>query len=222
MTVLVLLCVAALAGLPGPFDSDPVDRTQLRLSGAPAPTCSVPLQGAVQLRSSPHHRLADPLRSWGTRWLVETVTEATRQARYRMPKADPIFIGDLSRKHGGPLYGHRQHRAGRDADIGLYRLGQKQPVHGFERVWPSQLDVEATWTLIEALLSSGRVEAILLDQRHIDRIVDWLRAEERLSEDAIATTFPPPRTPRLWERTGIVRSARNHTDHLHVRVRCEP
>jgi hypothetical protein len=118
------------------------------------------------------------------------------------------------------MYGHRQHREGRDADIGLYRKGRVQPRYGFERVWPSQLDEETTWALIEALLSSGRVKAILLDVGLIEHLKSWLRETGTLSEPEIVRIFPDPRDTRLWARVGIVRGARNHADHLHVEVTC--
>lgn len=215
-----LLVTVALAGLPGPHDDDPVDRTQLRLRTASAPRCKAPLTHPAQVRDTPHLHRANPSRSWGTPWLAELIEAAARQVRYRHPDADPLFVGDLSHKWGGPMYGHRQHRDGRDADIGLYSADRRQPEHGFERVWPSQLDEETTWALLDALLSSGRIKAILLDQGLINRLVTWLRETETLSEAEIAEIFPRPGAPRLWERSGIVRGARNHADHLHVQVTC--
>ena len=214
-----LLVSFALAGLPGPHDDDPVDRARLRLGPAPMPRCAA-LEHPAQVRDTPHLRRANPSRSWGTPWLTELVEQAARQVQYRYPDADPLFVGDLSHAWGGPMYGHRQHRQGRDADIGLYRKGRVQTRYGFERVWPSQLDEETTWALIDALLSSGRVKAILLDVGLIEQLKTWLRETGTLAESQIERVFPDPRAPRLWARTGIIRGARNHADHLHVEVMC--
>lgn len=220
MSAFLLSIAIAIAGLPGPFDEAPVDRTQLRLGVLPAPMCDAPMAYPAQLRDTRHLHRANPSRSYGTPWLTQLVEATARQVRYRHPDADPLFVGDLSHKWGGPMYGHRQHRDGRDADIGLYSTGRTQPEHGFARVWPSKLDSETTWALISALLSSGRVKVILLDQGLIDTLVDWLRESDTLTEAEIDTIFPAPKTPGLWQREGIVRGARNHADHLHVQVTC--
>lgn len=115
---------------------------------------------------------------------------------------------------------HRYHSDGRSVDIGLFVDG-RQPMGGFVPVSPRALDLERQWTLIEGFLVTGMVEHVLIDQAHVDALVDWLRETGRLSEDEIARTFPSADAPNLWARQGIVRAANRHRDHMHVRFRCE-
>lgn len=160
----------------------------------------------------------DPVRSWGTPYAVEAVMAAAEQVQLERPQADPMIIGDLSLQSGGMLSGHRNHREGLDADISLYfGDGQQEP---FMDVPPSKLDVATTWTLIEALLDTGRVDYILLDPGLISRIRDWLRAHKTLTPEELSAVFPAEGSPRAWESTGIVRGAANHRNHLHVHFLC--
>jgi penicillin-insensitive murein DD-endopeptidase len=221
VTLLLLGVALAQAGMLGPFEDEVVDRTQLRLEAVDAPLCEAPLEQPVQLPPVDGHlHIFDPDRAWGTPYLIDLLHAVTRQVSYHLPDADPVFIGDISRRAGGPLYGHRDHRTGRDADIGLFFDEGFQPLFGFEAIASSELDLQANWVLIRELLASDRVEVILLDLRHIDALTSWLRAHALLTEAEIAETFPPFNAPGLSQRTGIVRAARNHHDHMHVRVRC--
>ena len=167
-------------------------------------------------------RRFDPARSWGTVPMVDLLLHATGTIAARYPHADPVLIGDLSRARGGALPPHRWHHDGRSADVGLFRHGGRQPRVGFERVWPSQLDVERTWALIEAMLATGYVEHILLDEGLIRRLKAYVREEGLLTPEQIRATFPAKGTPKMWRMRGILRHAPHHGDHMHVRVACEP
>jgi penicillin-insensitive murein endopeptidase len=216
-------CGLALSAPQGPWDPDPSDRAALRLEALDAPGCEEPLSVSVQLDAAhDHYRVSDPARAWGTPYLVNLLEAAARRVRYRHPEADPLLFGDLSWRRGGHLPGHVSHDTGRDADVGLYfHQGRQATPGGFRSVSPRELDAPTTWTLIEALLESDRVDLILLDQRLIQRLTQHLRDDLGWSPEAIAEVFPPPGAPRLWERTGYVRGDAAHHDHLHVRVRCE-
>lgn len=212
------LLAAAFAGPLGPWEGGTADTG---IDAAPACDEQYPF-ALVELPDRPAlYRRWNPERSYGTAAMVDVLVQATGKVALAYPEADPVFVGDLSTRRGGPLPPHRYHADGRSADVGLFAAGGRQPRAGFEPVWGAQLDLERTWALIEALLETGRVEHILLDQAHIRRLVEWLRSEERLSEAEIAAVFPPLDTPRLWALDGIVRHAPRHVDHLHVRLRCE-
>jgi murein endopeptidase len=211
-----LALASAYAGMHGPFEPEAALEADV-----PVTACSDQYPYAlVQLPDRPSlYRRSDPTRSWATPELVELIVEASAQVALDYPDSDPLTVGDLSMEHGGPFPPHRYHSDGRSADLGLFIDG-RQPRNGFVDTLPSQLDVERQWVLIEAFLSTGRVEHILLDQALIDRLVGWLRATERLSEAELARIFPAADADRLWARTGIVRSAARHRDHMHVRLRC--
>jgi hypothetical protein len=201
----------------GPFETDaPLEED------VPTTACSEQYPYAlVQLPDRPSlYRRWDPRRSWATPELAELIVEATAQVALDFPDSDPVFVGDISVEKGGPLPPHRYHSDGRSVDLGLFVNG-RQPPNGFVEVAPADLDVERQWALIEAFLATGRVEHILIDQAHVNRLVSWLRETGRLSEAEIARVFPPPDADRLWAMTGIVRSAARHRDHMHVRLRCE-
>lgn len=214
-----MLLTTALAGPHGPHADDLASPRDTGMQVSPCDD-HWPFD-LVQVPDEPDLvQLFNPYRSWGSPTMVDTVVFAAGRVAARHPEADPLFVGDLSTPRGGALPPHRWHHDGRSADLGLFRVGGDQPAHGFERLWPSQLDVPRTWTLIEALLETGTVEHILLDQGHIDRLKAYVRDEGLMSEARIAGTFPPARGRDLWRQRGIVRHAPRHGDHLHLRVVC--
>jgi len=62
----------------------------------------------------------DPSRSWGTAKLVEVMAQVSERLAFELPHAQPLLIGDVSRRGGGALFGHVTHHMGIDADIGLF------------------------------------------------------------------------------------------------------
>lgn len=229
------LTAAAIAGPLGPFDggttdTGPYDPASLlagfrpRFALAETEDCSAtwPFELA-ELPDMPElYRRSDRSRTFGSEALLEVLVDATARVAAAWPDADPVLVGDLSLSQGGPFPPHKMHDTGRSADLGLFTNDGVQPAPGgFLPVAPEHLDLPRTWTLLEALLATGRVRFLLLDQAHIDRIVAWLRAEGWLAEDEIAQVFPDPSTPGLWAYEGIVRHAPDHRDHVHVELSCD-
>lgn len=159
---------------------------------------------------------AQPNNSWGTRLMIDTIVGAARHMRWLYPDASPITVGDISSRRGGPLSGHMTHRAGIDIDIGVYSKGARQNPRGFDSPG-ADFDTEANWALISALLDTGNVDWILLDQSHIRRLRAYVLTNGLLTEAEAEAIFP---TANHWEYTGFVRHAPNHADHLHIRVLC--
>jgi murein endopeptidase len=179
------------------------------------------LAEGVQLPELPffYNRIA-PDNTWGTPALVDLVVEAGRHMSVAAPGASPFTVGDLSRKGGGYNAGHRSHRGGVDADIGLYALGGVQRPNQFTTLAPSQLDLPTTWELIRFLLDSGRVDYILLDRSLIAALSKWTVAQGILSQQEASALFLLSPQGDDWSRTGVVRHAPGHRHHLHVRVLC--
>jgi murein endopeptidase len=163
----------------------------------------------------------DAKRAWGTPLLVGTLLSVSERLAWDHPHWDPITIGDMSRRGGGPLFGHKTHDLGIDADLGLFVDGGRQQ-DGFLDVRPDDLDVAATWTLVNALLDTGNVQFILLDQRHIDRLRSYALDELGLDSLEVDAILVPPSTRLGWAQRGVVRHAPNHRSHLHVRVTPPP
>ncbi len=179
------------------------------------------LHGGEQLPELPYFysRIA-PGSSYGSTTMIDLLVDAGRHMSWAMPKASPFAVGDISRPAGGPLSGHRSHRGGIDADVGIYKTGGFQAQRQFVGVAPSELDIAATWELMRFMLDSGKVEFILLDRAHIATIKAWTLKQGLLSEDDVARIFPVEGSRDSWLRTGIVRHAPHHGDHMHVRVLC--
>ncbi|MEQ1569178.1 MAG: penicillin-insensitive murein endopeptidase [Myxococcota bacterium] len=174
----------------------------------------------VQLPARPGlYQRNDPARSWGTAALIDAIQGATARVALAFPDADPVFVGDLSTRRGGPLPPHRTHDDGRSVDVGLYFADGEQPLTGFVPADPDTLDAARTWTLIDGFLSTGRVRHILLDQDLTLR--DYLLDDDLLTVDEVERIFPSGPASRRFAAHGIVRPAPNHRDHLHVRFRCE-
>ena len=67
----------------------------------------------------------DPQRSYGSWLLVHTLTAVSERLAWELPHADPLMVGDISRRGGGRMHGHKTHDKGVDADIGLYMRGAR-------------------------------------------------------------------------------------------------
>ena len=197
--------------LPAPMDS-----AEQRLGTCPKSH----LSNGVQLPAAPDlYKRWHPDKAWARAEMVEAITRVSEEMAWLMPEADPIVIGDISTRYGGVLEGHKSHRAGVDADVGLYWGNGRMHKGGFRDVSASELDLEANWLLIRSLLDTGLVERILLDQRLINALRAYTIASGELTEDEAERIFPLGYT-RMWTHTGVVHHAPNHKEHLHLRVLC--
>ena len=127
----------------------------------------------------------------------------------------PFFVPIRMPRRGG------SHRGGLDADVGIYRTGGWQSQAGFTTLNVSNFDLEANWALISTFLDTGKIDMILLDQGHINRLKAYTLRTGLLDEEEITRIFPDPGSRESWASTGIVRHVSGHTDHLHVRVLCD-
>jgi hypothetical protein len=160
----------------------------------------------------------DPKRSWATSYVIETLEVVAERVAFELPLADPLLIGDMSRRGGGRLDGHISHDKGIDVDIGLFMDDGRQPLGGFVDLRPSQLDVKSTWILVRTMLDTGQVQFILLDQGLIDRLKSYAINEVGLDRAEAEAIFPPRESKPAWSEKGVVRHAPNHKSHLHVRL----
>lgn len=160
----------------------------------------------------------DARRSYGSWLLVQTLTDVSERLAWELPHADPLMVGDISRRGGGAMPGHKTHDKGIDADIGLYMRGGRQPLGGFLEIRPRELDVASTWVTIRALLDTGNVQHILLDQDHIERLRSYLVHEVGMEEAEVDAIFTKPGERPDWQARGVVTHAPNHRSHLHVRI----
>ena len=210
----------AAAQAPGPWVDDGADTgglaTEVR---QPRPCPHWVLRDGVELPELPelYHRMR-PARAWGTPELVDLLIDTAAQVAFEKPDADRIVIGDLSTKRGGTLSGHRSHKGGIDADLGLFFYDGRQHKYGFLEPVTAAFDLETNWIVIRTMLESGLVERIFLDQRYLRPLRRHaVQVGDLTPEEARQLIIVDPK--ERW-RTGTVRHAAGHRDHLHVRIRC--
>ena len=207
------------AGLLEDTNSSPL----ARFGRTPADLCSTQvLRNGVQMPEQPElYHIRNPVEAWGTPEMIEAIVVASEEMAWLLPGADPLLIGDISLRSGGPLAPHRSHRSGIDADIGIFTTGAKQPVSvGFATITPANIDYETNWLFWSELLDTGLVERILLDQSLIDATRNWAISSGTLSEKEAHDIFPEHGDPNLWRKRGVFQHFPGHRDHIHLRVLC--
>lgn len=156
-------------------------------------------------------------RSYATRQTVTTLAVALAEWHERFPDANPVKLGELSKRSGGRVRPHKSHRTGRDVDIGYVML-EPDEGHRFVAVTDDNLDARATWGLVSQLLASGSVESIFMANTVQEQLVPY--AAETLDEAeqrAVFSILEPD--PRGKKKTAI-KAVRGHDDHMHVRFEC--
>ena len=156
-------------------------------------------------------------RSYATRQTVRTLALALAEWHERFPDANPVKLGELSKRGGGRVRPHKSHRTGRDVDIGYVML-EPDEGHRFVGATADSLDAQATWGLVSRLLASGAVESIFMANSVQEQLIPY--AAEAMGEAELRATFsilePNPRA----KKKAAVKAVRGHDDHMHVRFQC--
>lgn len=179
------------------------------------------LDGGKKLEPKKSLRLVGGHR-WGVPSLVGMLERSAAEVAKRFP-GSVLSVGDLSRKGGGDVDGHRSHESGRDADVGFYLRKGKKPWLGPRF---SAIDVEGNvvgqpairfddarnWALVQAWLSDrdANVLQIFVAQHVKVRLLAEARrvgAPAIIQNRAAFTLIQPSR--------GLP-----HDNHFHVRVAC--
>ncbi len=163
-----------------------------------------------------------PHRAWAANHTVFQVRRAIMAVRARFPGIHDLAIGDLSSRDGGPLPGHRSHQSGRDVDLGLYyRKRPKGYPKSFIAPSASNLDLPATWVLVETLAATASspagVEYMFLNYDLQKRLYKWAE-KEGVSKRKLRRIFQYPRGE--YSASGIIRHEPGHNAHIHVRFKC--
>jgi penicillin-insensitive murein endopeptidase len=221
----------ALLGLGCSHTPSPLAPNLLGAVGAPAH--GVLSAGAELPMSGPGFRWYNPMgHHYGLPRLIKAVELAAAEVAREEPGGAPLMVGDLSKRTGGQINGHRSHRTGRDVDLLFYvetPAGEPVKNPGFvkfgsdglafvppDRGGPGyvRLDVEREWALIRTLL--------LLPEAN----VQWLFISAPL--EAIITEYARARgeDPELvWHAESVMLQPADslpHDDHLHLRTACTP
>jgi penicillin-insensitive murein endopeptidase len=135
-----------------------------------------------------------------------------------------LFVGDLSRREGGPVSGHRSHQSGRDADVGFYikdLRGKSVVSHEYiafdadgasKDGSPFVFDDERNWLLVESWARDRRsgLSHIFVSDPLRDRLLRFARSRPRHARyvpEALALLKQPEH-------------GEPHDDHFHVRISC--
>jgi murein endopeptidase len=158
---------------------------------------------AVQMPQDPAWIVERPNLAYATRETVDALAQVFRSVHRRFPDSAPARLSHVGAKDGGYLRPHRSHQSGRDADIGLFYRGDRIPPRGTAR--EKFMDPARNWALLRALITETDVQLILVDRR-IQVVLQ--RYALAIGEDArwVGQIF-----------TRIVKHARSHRDHFHVR-----
>lgn len=180
------------------------------------PTTDGQLIDACRIPSSGPGYIAVSGNAFGTDNTVALLQSAAAVVGRSFPQSPVVVIGALSAENGGFLKPHKSHQSGRDVDIAYLRTTPVQP-RRFELTDSSNLDVERTWTFLEALLSTGEVGLVFMDYE-IQAILYEALLDNGWTEKGLLPLFQYPAgagVPR-----GVIRHAVGHADHFHVRFRC--
>lgn len=166
------------------------------------------LMNGVQMPPGERWVLVDPDHAFGTRETVDNLERCIDKVNQQFPGSPKLHIGHISGKHGGHLWPHVSHQAGRDADVGYYYTGEGR---WYATARADNLDRARTWALVRAFVTDTDVDLII-----IDRSVQYLLKQYALSvgEDRawLDQLFGRPEGVRP-----IIIHAKGHATHIHVR-----
>ncbi|MCB1152011.1 penicillin-insensitive murein endopeptidase [bacterium] len=199
------------------LDPDTIDLTGQDLTKVPCLSVGAASRGrlvnGVYLTESPGIRPRANGNNWGTPETIAALRYAVAKVHQQYPGAHELVIGDITAEHGGRLKTHRSHQAGRDADIGYYYKGIGQP-QTFLTANRRNLDVPRTWALLEGVMEDNKAEYIFIDIS-IQRILyDYVKYTKKAPASYLDKVFQyNSKNPRA----AIIRHARGHANHIHVR-----
>lgn len=165
--------------------------------------------GVPLINDGVRFQLEEPENSFGTAETVAGLIAAVDEVHRLFPNTRPLSVGHISRAGGGWLRPHKSHQNGRDVDIGFYYSDDSR---WYRVATPDNLDVARTWALVSAMERSAGLEYVFVDRT----LHETLRHHaESIGEprEFIEYMFDGP----MPERGPIIRHARGHLTHLHVR-----
>ena len=188
------------------------------------------LRRGVLLEESQTLRYAGEYRDggnfYGTSELVNLLQRAAAQVARRLPGAR-LSVGELSRRNGGLISGHRSHQNGRDVDIAFYMRDAHE--HAFEPfgfanfdrnghgLVPNEslsFDDARNWELVSRLVSDA------------DARVQYIFVAETLKQRLLRTARRRHASRRIVDRAEAVMvqpaHGHPHRNHFHVRIYCPP
>ncbi len=176
------------------------------------------LYNGVAIESGPGVRVRTPSRSYGTQRTVNLLEAAGADVKARWPDSPDMFVGNLSAKHGGRIKPHKSHQSGRDVDIAFYHRGNVEMTE-FRNMTAETFDAVKNWHVYKTLIDSGEIEYIFVDYKLQQPLYEYAISLGYTAEE-LEPILQYPHGPNV--RTGLIRHARGHLNHAHIRFKCGP
>ena len=200
------------------IDPDSIDLTGKDLSKLPCLSVGAAARGrlinGVELESFPGLRARNHNYNWGTPELIAGLHYGVARVRQKYPNSADLVSGDVSRKTGGRLKRHKSHQSGRDIDIGYYFKGNVQQQYLVDAT-TKNIDAEKTWAFIEALLDGNKIQYIFVEYGLQRPLYNYVKYKKKAPKGYLDRVFQYPRGRQT--RLGIIRHARGHRNHMHIR-----
>lgn len=164
------------------------------------------LKRGVRLPPSEDYEIQLESEAYGSSTTVWHLRRGLAEFRRASGYRGLLRVGSISQEGGRKLRGHASHQSGRDVDVRL-PIMEGAPEHG--QLYASQVDWHATWALVDALVRTGGVQRVFLEQRYHRNL---LQAARRLGADA----------ERIEHVMSYLLHAKGHRSHLHIRFVCAP
>ncbi|AGC43972.1 LysM domain-containing protein [Myxococcus stipitatus DSM 14675] len=162
------------------------------------------LVNGVQFPKGDDWIVVSPEIAWGTQESIDYMVAAIKEVRARYPFAPLLRVNGISNKDGGHKRPHKSHQNGRDVDVGFY-YPTVDPIRERER--EKYINVPLNWALVRAVVTKTDIQLILVDKR----------VQKVLYDYALSVGEDKAWLDSLFSPVGIIRHARRHRDHFHMR-----
>jgi murein endopeptidase/LysM repeat protein len=173
------------------------------------------LVGSIQLPENDKlYSIRKPEEAYGSSHTLAHLQSAIAEFRRVTGYDRELIIGAISKKGGGRISPHSSHQSGRDVDI---RMPAKKGVKSKDMNEASDIDWNATWGLISALVATGEVQYIFLSHSRQKYLYEAAKKAGAKKADLDRIIQYPNKAKT---NNGIVRHAKGHDVHIHVRFTC--
>ena len=175
------------------------------------------LTHGIELKPGKGYKIQRQKRSYGTALTVGTLMDAFDAFMDKYPSDPGFVVGDLSAEGGGYLSPHLSHQSGRDVDISYIAKNASKAM--FQKMNADNFDAERNWYFIDYLLRTKKLVYIFVDYE-LQKLLYAQALKRGYTEESLREVMQYPRS--ISNHVGIIRHARGHADHLHVRFVCQP